>query len=414
MMMLLSFYAVLPICYSDRYIRAHHELSQKENKEIVLIIDEIEGLKNKEILNTFMHTIRSIYHRKEAVKLRSVILTGVSNITGIIQDNASPFNIADQLDLPYFTMEEVLDLLNQHEKQTGQIFDKQVKEEIYNNTLGQPGLVCALARDLVEKKSPDGQKVEMGNFYKTVDDFTRVYIDKNISNVLNKAEQYPEIILEILFGNGVAYDTSDQRISYLRVNGVIDDCEGMCCIKTPLYKKRIYNAFKPKINGEKNYFKEQTETYKKYLNSEGYLDINRLIERYIQYIKNRGNIIFSNGKDSEGVYHYNINAFLTTYAQLAGAHLLVETPTGGGRVDILIIQREKKDVLEIKLYDIDLYDKSIRQVYEYLKRADIQEGYLLFFSKVHENEEYKLEEIEEKILHTWIIPVRSETPSRIV
>jgi hypothetical protein len=48
---------------------------------------------------------------------------GVSNIVGVVQDNASPFNIADNLEVPYFTNEETAELLYMHEEETGQFFD---------------------------------------------------------------------------------------------------------------------------------------------------------------------------------------------------------------------------------------------------------------------------------------------------
>jgi len=71
---------------------------------------------------------------------------GVSNIVGIIQDNASPFNIADNLNVPYFTKDEVFELLGQHETETGQLFEDKVKDKIYQITAGQPDWLTALPK----------------------------------------------------------------------------------------------------------------------------------------------------------------------------------------------------------------------------------------------------------------------------
>lgn len=356
--------------------------------------------------------LRKTYRIKKEYGLRSVILTGVSNITEILQESASPFNIADQIQVPYFTREEVTDLLDQHEQEKGQFFDEDVKAGIYENTLGQPGLVNALSRDLVEKKCPKGERVTLSSFYKTLDDFTRVYIDKNISNVVAKAKNCSEIVKKILFGENVGFDTSDDRISYLYVNGVIDDCDGICCIKIPLYKKRIYNAFRPLANGETEYFKTPLETYRRYLRADGTLDVNALIRRYIRYVSDRGNIIYSQGKASEGVYQYSIDAFFKTYADLSGGHLYPEVPTGGGRVDLILIQKTRTDIIEIKRYDTDVYDEGKWQLYEYLKRSGQKEGYAIYLSEVHGQEGYEPIEIEGKVLHLWTVPIRSPTPSQ--
>jgi len=387
-------------------------ITEIEKRQLVLIIDEVEGLKNKEVLNGFLHLIRSIYHEKQAIGLRSVILTGVSNITGILQDTASPFNIADQIQVPTFTREETFDLLSQHERETGQLFDEAVKTGIYEQTMGQPGLVNALARDLVEKKCPNGETVGLQSLYLTLDDFTEYYIDKNIANILAKAKLFPETVEEILFDEPVPFKITQEDIGILYANGVIDrDPEGNCTIPIPIYKKALYHHFKPKTNGERKHFKSPIETYKKYIDERGLLDVTKLMRRYIDYVKNRGNIIFSQGKASEGVYHYNLDAFFSTYAEFADAKCFVETPAGGGRVDLLLVQAGKTDIIEIKRYDTDSYEKSQGQLKAYLDRSGVSEGHLVMFSEYHEQESYEKAEAEGKTLHLWVVPVKRPVPS---
>ncbi len=128
--------------------------THKEEK-CVLIIDEVEGI-NQEYFGTFLHSIRNAYHSRENHCLKSVILVGVSNIVGVVSDNASPFNIADNLNVPYFTNEEVFELLGQHETETGQLFHTKVKQKISNITANQPGLVNGFAKMLVEN-NPEKQ-----------------------------------------------------------------------------------------------------------------------------------------------------------------------------------------------------------------------------------------------------------------
>lgn len=110
------------------------QLEEINDRKLVLIIDEVEGI-NPEYFGTFLHSIRNTYHARSDYCLKSVILVGVSNITGIIQDNASPFNIADKLNVPYFTDDETKELLTQHEVETGQIFAEKVKTKISRKPL---------------------------------------------------------------------------------------------------------------------------------------------------------------------------------------------------------------------------------------------------------------------------------------
>ena len=80
-------------------------------------MDEVEGI-NPEYLGDFVHTIRDLYHTRNTHGLKSVILVGVRNITGVMQGAVSPFNINEELEVPYFTQEEILELLAMHETET--------------------------------------------------------------------------------------------------------------------------------------------------------------------------------------------------------------------------------------------------------------------------------------------------------
>ena len=63
--------------------------------KLALIIDEIEGL-NPELFNQFLHSLRNLYHFRNEHCMKSVMLVGVSNMVGVVEENASPFNIAGQ------------------------------------------------------------------------------------------------------------------------------------------------------------------------------------------------------------------------------------------------------------------------------------------------------------------------------
>ncbi|WP_300525918.1 ATP-binding protein, partial [Aminiphilus sp.] len=90
----------------DQLAESWRRLSEETGRDLVLVVDEMEGLQNLPLLNAFLHTLRRTYHDRRNYRLRSVILVGVSNITGILQSTASPFNIAEQITIPYFTREE--------------------------------------------------------------------------------------------------------------------------------------------------------------------------------------------------------------------------------------------------------------------------------------------------------------------
>lgn len=56
----------------------------------------------------------------------------------------------ESLALPNFTAEETANLCRQHQQSTGQVFEEQALQRLFALTQGQPWLVNALARSLVE------------------------------------------------------------------------------------------------------------------------------------------------------------------------------------------------------------------------------------------------------------------------
>jgi len=395
------------------------ELKNKLNKEIVLMIDEFERLNNSTIMNDFLHVLRSIYHDKKGYGLRSVVLISVNYLMRILSDNASPFNIVEHMNVPYFTREQVYDLLSQHEMESDQVFDPEVKELIWHNAAGQPGLTNALAYDLVMKKAKGERVVRVEHFDRTLNDFMRKYIDKNIANIIAKARQEKELIKKILFEpNEVNYTIYDERIKFLYLNGVIDECNGKCCVKVPLYYKALYARFKPEINGEKLYMASLEDTIRPYLNEDGSLDLNKLLNRYVRYIKERGGIMFKGRNYYEGVYQYNLDQFLTVYVEAADGKVYPETQVGGGRIDLLVNLNNREYLIEVKANITGSeYEKAKKQLIEYLQRKELKEGWLIVYSNQindfkYEKEVIKTEKDKEVILHIWFIKTKFENPSK--
>ena len=218
-------------------------ISETKNQKFVLIIDEVEGI-NKEYFNDFLHSIRNAYHSRQNHSLKSVILVGVSNIVGVVSDNASPFNIADNLNVPYFTDNEVYELLGQHETETGQLFEEKVKQKISQITANQPGLVNGFAMKLVED-NPDTKILTYNDYLKVEDWYLRIAIDKNFANILNKAKEERKFVERLLFTEDqIPFDIDRESIKLLHTNGLIkDDGNGFVTFWVPFYKKDYTKHF---------------------------------------------------------------------------------------------------------------------------------------------------------------------------
>ncbi|MEA1911095.1 MAG: AAA-like domain-containing protein, partial [Spirochaetota bacterium] len=134
-------------------------LTQFLDKPLVLFIDEIDALVGDTLISV-LRQLRAGYDSRPESFPVSVILCGVRDIKDYrirtsgqeIITGGSAFNIkAESLRLGNFTKNDVTNLLLEHTKETGQVFDDNVAPYIFDETDGQPWLVNAIAFELTFK-----------------------------------------------------------------------------------------------------------------------------------------------------------------------------------------------------------------------------------------------------------------------
>jgi len=393
-----------------KWLRIDLKKVLKESK-FVLIIDEFEGCPER-LINQLMHTFRQLYHKKNTHPLQSLILVGVSNISEVLTDKVSPFNIADSIEMPYFTKEEVFDLIGQYEEEEKQFFEEEVKEKIYYNTAGQPGLTCAICKELSEEVCIDRSKsIDIKSLNEVIWQFLHKRIDKNISNIVAKAKEHKDFMMKVLFSEEeIPFEIDDEKVKYLSINGVIDEIDGRIDIKVPLYKKRLISAFKPLYNGEVKYYTLPEEKFSKFLRKDG-INIKEIIENYIKYLQRRGAKAFNYAESKEAVYVYSFDSYINLMVEELEGEVLLEVPTGRGRMDLLIYYGDKKYIMELKRWKNDnVYQRGKRQLVEYVKSEGIGEGYYIVFSDLHRENVKEEEEIEGIKINSYIIKTQFETP----
>ena len=386
------------------------KIEQITDEKCVLIIDEVEGI-NKEYFSDFLHSIRNAYHSREDHCLKSVILVGVSNIVGIVQDNASPFNIADNLNVPYFTRNEIYELLHQHEEETAQLFDEKVKEKINQITAGQPGLVNGFAKVLVDR-NPDKQILNYEDYLKVEDWYLSEAIDKNLSNIIKIAEQERKFVERLLFTEDeIPFRINRPSIKLLHVNGLIKKNEnGNVVFWVSLYKKGLFDAFYPYTNGER---KEISRTIfaEEYFDNHGNFIVEKLISAYKEYVKRRGFKVFLE-TDENGNYKsikesaliYSFETFITAVIAELKGKIYREANTGLGKSDMIINIKGKETLIETKIYySQSKFNEGKKQLAYYCKSLGLETGIYLVFAKSNEKYPLRVKEQAETILDVQII-----------
>ncbi|MCE7989314.1 MAG: hypothetical protein DYG89_49810 [Caldilinea sp. CFX5] len=383
-------------------------------KALVLVIDEFESVPDV-ALSDLLHTFRKIYHRKEYYALHSLILVGVSTLAELVVSSSSPFNIVDQLQIPYFTFAEVQDLIDQHRQETGQVFAPEVIQAIYNNTQGQPGLVNGLCQHLVDVMTPDRtQPVTMAAFYPTLKHFLTERFDKNILNVVQKARTKKAFMVKLLFGEAaIPFTVNDPDIAYLYANGVVDNVDGYVHLPAPLYSKALITAFRPHTNGETQEYVSAHDTFRDYVTADS-LNLHTILQRYGEYVQRRGFHAFDTEQLKEAAWHYSLDSFINFFIQRLGGDTLVEVPSGRGRTDILILYQTHRYIIETKIFtDTFAFAHGKQQLADYLTSEGLREGFYVVFSQKHTAADTLFfdETIIGKRIRTYIIRTDFAPPS---
>lgn len=125
---------------------------QTFSKPVVLFIDEFDLLyyAPTEVIESVLNVLRGIKHTREAYSLhvcsffshcntnfiKSVVAIGTFAILELTSFSASPFNVREAVQVPYFTLDEVKDLFRQFEERRGISLDDRIVEDIFTRTSG--------------------------------------------------------------------------------------------------------------------------------------------------------------------------------------------------------------------------------------------------------------------------------------
>ncbi len=134
---------------------------------MVVLFDEADCLSNGTLI-AFLRQLRNGYiNRPDVPFVHSLALVGMRNIRDYkarirpeseTLGSSSPFNIVkESLNLKNFTKEEVAELYSQHTKETGQVFEPQATDYIYEQTQGIVMSINRSIQEAIKNRKPDSE-----------------------------------------------------------------------------------------------------------------------------------------------------------------------------------------------------------------------------------------------------------------
>ena len=392
-----------------------------EDQRFVMIIDEFDSIP-RDAIRGFLHSFRQIYLSGRNRCPHSIGIIGVKNITQLNYDRSiSPFNIQDEFKLPNFTPEQVEELLSQYTDAVGQPFTPETIAAIHKQTAGQPVLVNRFAQILTEELDiPKSEPITMEHFSEAHIQLLReghTNIDHLITNI-HKDRRFEALLMKIAsYDEGVRFNLYNKHINELATYGVIaEGADGMCEIINPIYHYCIMDAFKPIVNGlEQEYLPDDNrEGFQDYLTPDGQIQMTALLDNFRDFIARVGfKILQVPDTPREYVGQHLLFAYLEQFVQIVGGTMYLEVRTGRGRMDILILHRNEKYIVETKIWGRDSrYQAGKAQLAAYVKSEGAEEGYYVVFDHRKTPEpRVAADTLDGLTIRSYVIPVIQERPS---
>ncbi|MCL2074318.1 MAG: ATP-binding protein [Marinilabiliaceae bacterium] len=367
---------------------------RKIDKPLVIFFDEADCLTDATLIS-FLRQLRDGYiNRSIAPFPNSIALVGMRNIRDYkakIRDNqetlgsASPFNIiTESLNLRNFTQIEVENLYKQHTDQTGQVFEDEALEIIFGQTQGQPWLVNAIARQVIEKQLKNDYSIPITA--KMVSEAINTIIlrrDVHIDQLLDKLkdERVQKVIEEVIMGEGDDIDFFSDDYSYVKDLGLIRDNNKVIEPANPIYAEviiRVLNNKEQRILETDARFSEfQMQKY--YKNDT--FDLSLMLQDFQQFWRENSDIWQNKYQYREAAPHLILQAFLQRVLN-GGGDIRREMATGRRRLDLCVEYLGKKYPIELKInYGKKYLERGTGQLLNYMDILGCNEGWLVAFDR---------------------------------
>ena len=216
-------------------------------RPLVLFIDEIDALQDETLISV-LRQLRSGYPKRPQRFPHSLALIGVRDVRDYKiasggsnrLNTSSPFNIKiKSLTLSNFSAKEVAQLYEQHTSETEQVFEREAVQRAFDLTQGQPWLVNALAKEIVEVILPDPQQVITVDHIEQAKEILIQRQDTHLDSLVSLLrDNRVRVILEpILAGQQLGDIPKDDRQFLVDLGLVVRHPDGGLTPANPIYRE---------------------------------------------------------------------------------------------------------------------------------------------------------------------------------
>jgi len=378
-------------------------------RPLVLLLDEIDAILGASLISV-LRQLRAGYPDRPDAFPCSVILSGLRDVrdyklaSGGGESSrlgtASPFNIkVESIRLRDFTADEVSRLYAQHREETGQAFTAKALERAFVLTAGQPWLVNALAREVVEKlEVPLSRPVRPEHVDQASEELIMAratHLDSLVARLTDeRVRRVVEPMLAGSFGDAPA-DVYNDDLQCARDLGLLAPGPGLR-IANPIYNEVIVRVLAGTIED-----RLPVPEPRSFVLPDGRLDLHHVLAEFAEFWRQHGEVLAGTANWREVAAQLVLMAWLQRIVN-GGGYVDREYGIGRGRIDLLLRwpwrddqgrRQEQREAIELKVWAAGRKDplaEGLSQLDGYLDRMGLDTGALVIFDRRPEAAEPEL------------------------
>ena len=366
-------------------------------RPLVIVFDEIDALQG-ESLRSVLRQLRALHRGRPEPCPQSIILCGLRDVRDYKVASggdpsrlgtSSPFNVkVESMRIGDFGEDEVRKLLLQHTEDTGQPFANDALARVWELTQGQPWLVNALAREVVEKIAvPPPEPISRDHIDQAKERLIlarQTHLDSLASKL--HEPRVRRVLEPILAGTLTDPDpTYNDDASYVRDLGLIAPGDPVRTAN-PIYREIIARVLSASIEGN------VTADPRSFVLADGRLDFRKLLDEFVAFWVEHGEVLSRRDAYHEAAPQLVLMGFLHRIVN-GGGYVAREYGVGRGRIDLHVRwpytdsdgkRAWQQEAIELKVWrdrGKDPLARGLTQLAGYLKQLGLDRGTLVLFDR---------------------------------
>lgn len=367
------------------------DLCRNCNKNIILMIDEVDKSSNNQVFLSFLGLLREKYldqMKGRDKTFKTVILAGVYDIKNLklkLHPNAeskynSPWNVAADFNLDInLSLSGISSMLRDYENDRNIGIDVDwLSNTLLDYTCGYPFLVSRLCQ-IMEENAPEGWSKE--GFQQAVRELLKTpnTLFDDMSKKLSEYPELKEMIYSILFqGRKYAYEAENHLINIGKMFGFLKENQGMVNISNRIFEMKLYNLLNSENEIDSKIF-TAADMEKNQFIKDGILHMELVMQKFCEYFEE----IYADADDKfiEDNGRRIFLMFLKPIINGNGNYYVEARTRNLKRTDIIIDYKGIQSILELKIWHGKEYNqRGENQLTEYLDYYHLKKGYMLSFN----------------------------------